>query len=95
MRKYGLVEWDEEKEAINLRKHGVSFVEAATVLNDPLYLSIEDHEHSEDEPRFRATGLSSEGRVLVLTYTYRGKSLYRLISARVATHRERRLYEES
>jgi uncharacterized DUF497 family protein len=95
MKKYGLTEWDEEKEAINLRKHGVSFLEAATVLNDPLYVSIEDHEHSENERRFRATGLSSEGRVLVLAYTYRDNSMYRLISARIAAHRERRFYEES
>ena len=89
------VRWDPHKAELNLRKHGVSFEEGASILNDPLYLGREDPGHSEGEQRFRAVGRSSEGRILVLAYTYRQDEVIRIISARAATRRERKLYEES
>ena len=85
-------EWDEQKAAVNLKKHGVSFAEAATIFEDP-YVWIEvDAVHSEDEQRLHATGFSALSRVLLVVYTER-RELIRLISARRATPEERRKYE--
>ena len=86
-------EWDEEKGRRNLRKHGVSFEEAATVFGDSLSLTIEDPGHSMEEERFITIGLSLRHRILVVVHTDRGDSV-RIISARVATRRERKGYEE-
>jgi len=88
-----LFEWDERKAVANERKHGVSFTEAATVVGDPLAITYVDPDHSEDEFRFITFGLSQVTRLLVVAHTDRG-DLLRLISARPATHRERRSYEE-
>lgn len=85
--------WDAEKARTNLRKHGVSFEEASTVFGDPLSLTIPDPLHSTDEERFVTIGESSAGRVIVVVHTDRGQAL-RLISARLATSRERRTYHE-
>lgn len=87
-------EWDGRKAAANVRKHGVSFEEAATVFSDPLSLSIPDPDHSEDEERFLLVGTSFRGDLLVVAHSERGDRI-RVISARVATTRERRAYEES
>jgi len=87
-------EWDERKAALNLREHGVSFREAATIFGDPLSLTISDPDHSVAEMRFIDIGLSHRGRVLVVSYTERGDNI-RLISARPATRREQRQYEEA
>lgn len=84
--------WDADKARMNLRKHGVSFGEASTVFADPLSLTIADPLHSTDEERFVTIGESSTGRVIVVVHTERGHAL-RLISARLATPRERRTYE--
>jgi uncharacterized DUF497 family protein len=84
------VEWDSRKAAANLRKHGVDFADAATVLNDELSLTISDDES--DEERFVTVGMDALGRVLLVVYTWRGERP-RLISARKATPRERRQYE--
>ena len=90
----GLVlEWDGEKAWENFNKHGVAFTEAATVFGDPLSLTIADPLHSTDEERFVTIGQSTEGRLLVVVHTERGDTI-RIISARVATRRERRSYEE-
>lgn len=86
-------EWDADKAASNLIKHGVTFHEAATVFDDPLALTYFDPDHSEDEDRFVTFGLSSEGNVLVVSHTDRDE-LTRIISARQATHKERKSYEE-
>jgi|SRR5687767_12137619 len=67
-----LFEWDEEKAQLNVTKHGVSFEEAATVLGDPLSLTIEDPIHSVTEERFLTLGQSSQGRLLVVAHTERG-----------------------
>jgi hypothetical protein len=87
-------EWDEKKDRINQRKHGVSFEEAKTVFNDPLAITIDDPDHSETEFRFIDLGVSSDGRVLVVSYTERSGRL-RLISSREATAAEREMYEEN
>jgi uncharacterized DUF497 family protein len=88
-----IVEWDNRKAAANLRKHGVSFDEAATVLEDPLAVTYGDPDHSEEESRFLTFGQSSTGRILVVAHTEREEAI-RLISARQATRTERRAYEE-
>ncbi len=88
-----IVEWDAQKAEQNLKKHGVSFEEASTVFADPLSLTIPDPLHSEDETRFVTTGLSHRRRQLVVVYTQRGERI-RIITARGATPRERKKYEE-
>ncbi len=85
-------EWDEDKAASNLAKHGVSFDEARTVFEDPLFLDYYDPDHSHDEHRFIIVGQSREGRLLMVSYTERGEAV-RLISSRVTTSEERRFYE--
>ena len=91
-------DWDDNKAAINLVKHGVDFREAMTVILDPLAMTVFDTEHSQDEERWISVGLSSEGALLLLvhTFTATGSStaLVRIISARAATRNERRQYEQ-
>jgi uncharacterized protein len=85
--------WDENKAIRNLAKHGVSFEEAKTVFDDPLYVDIYDPDHSQSEVRYIIIGESQQGRLLVASYTERGKAI-RLITARLVTPSERELYEE-
>jgi uncharacterized DUF497 family protein len=85
-------EWDSDKASENERKHGVSFEEAATAFGDPLSLAIHDPDHSDDESRFILLGESYSGRLVVVVHKERGDKI-RLISARLATRRERRSYE--
>jgi uncharacterized DUF497 family protein len=87
-------EWDTEKAKSNIRKHGVDFGEAMSVFGDPLEITIADPEHSYHEQRFLSIGLSSSGRLLVVSYTERNGSI-RIISARVATAMERKNYEST
>jgi uncharacterized DUF497 family protein len=84
--------WDPEKARVNLKKHGVRFSDAETVLFDPNALTREDME-SEGEQRFVTVGMDALGRILIVVYTYRGENV-RLISARSATKSERMQYEE-
>jgi uncharacterized protein len=86
-------EWDPTKAALNVRKHGVSFEEAATAFGDPLSITIDDPDHSEDELRFLLLGKGHSGRLLVVSHTDRGETV-RIISARLANRHERRTYEE-
>jgi hypothetical protein len=86
-------EWDKDKAERNRKKHGISFEEATTVFADPLSLTIPDPVHSEDETRFVITGLSYKGRQLVIVFTELEGSI-RIITARLATSRERKKYEE-
>ncbi len=86
-------DWDESKAASNLSKHGVSFDEAKTVFDDPLYVDFYDPDHSDDEERYLIVGESDRGRLLIASYTERGESI-RLISAREVTRTEREAYEE-
>lgn len=85
------LEYDPEKAASNLRKHGISFADAEGVLADPLALTIEDID-AVGERRYVTIGISSAGEVLVIVYTERNDG-YRLISARRATRKERKTYE--
>ena len=85
-------EWDDAKAEANLRKHKVSFAEGQTVFND-LYSIVESDEgHALDEARWTATGLSEQGRVLLVVFTMRGERS-RIISAREPTPAERSAYE--
>ncbi|MGI4790868.1 MAG: BrnT family toxin [Janthinobacterium lividum] len=86
-------EWDDIKSRSNLDKHGVTFAEAATVFGDPLSILIPDPLHSEDEDRWTLLGQSQKQRLLVVAHMERGGAV-RLISARLATAKEKRNYEE-
>jgi uncharacterized DUF497 family protein len=86
-------EWDENKAVKNLAKHGVSFAEAKTIFDDPLYVDFYDLDHSEDEERYLIVGASNRGRLLIVSYTERRESI-RIISAREVTKSEREAYEE-
>jgi uncharacterized DUF497 family protein len=86
-------EWDPEKARSNLRKHKVSFEEAATALRDPMAATGCDPDHSVGEERFVTFGVSERGRLLVVAHTEENEIL-RIISARVASKGERKIYEE-
>ena len=86
-----MFEWDPHKARLNVAKHGVSFGEAASAFSDPLSLTRFDPDHSIDEERFLLLGASDQGRLLVVAHTDRGGRI-RIISARLATRRERRSY---
>jgi hypothetical protein len=85
--------WNESKADNNRLKHGVTFEEAQTVFDDPLYVDFYDPDHSVDEERFLMVGKSNRGRLLIVSYTERG-DLLRLISAREVTRTEGEAYEE-
>ena len=86
-------EWDSRKAEINLRKHGVSFDEAASIFLDSLALSGPDPDHSVGESRYITFGISRLGRLLSVSHTYRPGSI-RIIMARRMTRSERKTYEE-
>jgi len=86
-------EWNSEKAARNLEKHGVSFPEAATVFSDPLSATFPDPDHSIGESRYVTIGISRLRQILVVAHTDRDDRL-RIISARKATRQERRFYEQ-
>lgn len=86
-------EWDSVKARSNLRKHEVSFEEAASVFYDPLAATGADPDHSEDEDRWVTFGMSSQGRLLVVAHAERN-GVIRIISARTATRPERHIYEQ-
>jgi uncharacterized DUF497 family protein len=87
-----IFEWDEEKAASNLEKHGISFQEASTIFMDSLSSTINDPLHSVGEQRFVTIGESTEREILVVVHTQRDAKI-RIISAREATRRERQNYE--
>ena len=84
-------EWDPEKARANAAKHGITFGEATSVFLDPLVRIQPDDEHSSDEERYTATGMSQLGRLVIVTYTDRNR--IRIISARKPTRREVADYE--
>jgi uncharacterized protein len=84
-------QWDNDKAAANLNKHGIDFADAVSVFSDDLAVTISDQRF--DEERFISIGMDAFGRVLVVVYTWRGNEI-RLISARKATRSERTQYEE-
>ncbi len=86
-------EWDENKNRINRRKHGISFDEAKTVFYDEEALVIDDPEHSEEEERFIILGLSARANLLVVCHCCRDSdTVIRIISARKATKTETKYY---
>ena len=87
---WGVVQWDAEKAAANLRKHGVDFADAETALRDEMAMTVADDDPMEE--RFVTLGMDALGRLLVVVYEWREDDV-RLISARKATRAERRQYE--
>ena len=88
-----IFEWDRKKAESNLKDHGVSFEEAATVFGDTLSITIADPAHSEGEIRYLLIGVSTVQRAVVVAHTERGDNI-RIISARPATRKEIRDYEQ-
>ena len=86
------VVWDPKKAVANIRSHGIEFSHAGTVLDDPMAITVEDTRHVEQQ--LITVGSDLLGRILVVVYTYSGEDEIRLISARKATPKERRVYEE-
>jgi len=86
-------EWDPNKAEENQRKHGISFHEGASVFGDPLAITFSDPEHSTDEERHLTFGLSRFNRLVVVSHTDR-RGRMRIISARLMTRQERKIYEE-
>ena len=84
-----IIEWDDNKAAINKRKHGISFEKAAEIFLDEFLIDDYDEEHSYDEDRIKIIGMVD--KILVVIYTERGER-YRLISARLANKREVKKY---
>lgn len=86
-------EWDPRKAAKNVRKHKVSFAEAASVLGDPLGVTVHDPDHSSDERRYITIGLSNRFRLAMVSHADRGDRV-RIISARLLTRGEKEAYEK-
>jgi uncharacterized DUF497 family protein len=87
-------EWDEMKAALNFKKHGVRFEDAAETFFDEDFIRLFDEKHSEVEIRYAGTGKHPSGIILVTIYTERG-DMIRIISSRKANKKERQLYENS
>jgi uncharacterized DUF497 family protein len=87
-------EWDQDKATSNQKKHRVTFEEAATIFADPLAAIFDDEAHSEEEQREIIIGHSADNQLLLVCFTERAGAI-RIISARRATKRERRDYEEN
>jgi uncharacterized DUF497 family protein len=85
-------EWDQEKAKINLKKHGVSFQEAASVFGDPLALTFNDPDHSIDEQRLLTFGITKTEKWVIVSHTEHNNIL-RIISARLMDKSERKIYE--
>ena len=85
-------EWNDQKAASNLSKHGVSLDEAVSVFGDGQALTFSDTDHSEFEDRSRTYGISNNSRLLVVVHTERRNGI-RIISARKATRYEKSIYE--
>ncbi len=88
-------DWDENKNKINIQKHGISFEEAQTVFYDEQALLEYDEHHSADEDRFRILGCSNKGNILLVVHCVRNESVIRIISSRKATASEKAGYERS
>ncbi|MEH2213096.1 BrnT family toxin [Nostoc sp.] len=87
-------EWNELKATANLTKHGVSFEEAKTVFDNVLAVIFDDEAHSVNEKREIIIGHSRNNRLLLISFTERS-NIIRIISARLATRREREDYEQN
>ena len=86
-------DWDENKNRINLEKHGITFEEASTVFFDDRAILFDDPEHSIDEDRFLLLGMSETAKVCIVCHCYReSDTVMRIISARQATRKEEERY---
>ncbi len=85
-------EWDEEKNQINIRKHGISFELAQSVFFDDAALLFDDPEHSMDEDRFLIIGYARDVQIYIVSHCYRDNDVIRIISARKATSNEKQVY---
>ena len=86
-------EWDENKNQINIKKHGIDFEEAKTVFYDDNAVVFDDPEHSIEEERFLILGLSENEKLCIVSHCYHANDdIIRLISARKATKNERNVY---
>ena len=86
-------DWDENKNRINLEKHGITFQEASTVFFDDRAILFDDPEHSIDEDRFLLLGMSETAKVCIVCHCYReSDTVIRIISARQATRKEEQRY---
>ena len=88
-------EWDKDKAASNLKKHGVSYEEASTVFDDPSAYIFDDEDHSADERREIIIGHSNQNRLRLTCFIERAENIIRIFSARLATKKERKDYEEN
>ena len=86
-------EWDPRKAEANVQKHDVTFVEASSVFNDPLFITLLDSDHSENEERYITIGLSNKNRLIMIAHAERANRI-RIISARKATKNEEKRYFE-
>ncbi len=91
---YSRFEWNSHKAQRNLAKHGVSFEEAQTIFRDDTFITVIDHEHSDNEDRYITIGMSNKGRLLMVAHTDRS-NIIRIISARKATRNEEIFYTEA
>ena len=87
-------DWDREKAKINLKKHGISFQEAASVFGDPLALTFNDPDHSIHEHRLLTFGITQSGRWIIVSHTEIADTV-RIISARHMNKQERKIYEQA
>ena len=87
-------EWDSRKARLNLTKHGIGFEESTTIFGDPCSLTIPDPEHSFAEERYITMGRAFNAKLLIVVHTDRSNNI-RIISARRASRRERKSYEEN
>jgi uncharacterized DUF497 family protein len=87
------IEWDPIKAKLNLKKHGISFEEAATAISDPMAVTGFDPDHSLQKERYITFGVSQRGRLLVISHTEEAETI-RIINARKASKGEQELYEE-
>lgn len=87
-------EWNVEKSKINFKKHNISFNEAETVFDDMLSYIFNDEWHSIKENREIIIGWSKNKRILIVSFTEKPNGIIRIISARLATSKERKDYEQ-
>jgi len=86
-------EWDDNKNQINIRKHEIDFLEAAEVFDDPHLIVNEDTRHDYGEPRYQVIGAIDEHGIIFVVHTERHDNVIRIISARKANNKEKRLYQ--
>jgi uncharacterized DUF497 family protein len=86
-------EWDPKKATTNVKKHGVTFQEAATIFGDPLAITFDDPDRSMSENRYITFGLSLQKRLIVVSHAEHGDRT-RIINARLMDRKEKRIYEE-